>query len=345
MAKKKVKRWRSRPADKNGSTYATYRKPEGEKVYKIKGDSPKKEPSELQKQYAEQKQKEHASKAPQHKKSKYKSAPASRPEARTVADKDRIREQHAKVRKRNNVVFRACVACGFLVIAMVVCIFIFFKIGEIQVTGSEKYKASQIVEASGVELGDNLYAPTALSVQNKLSEKLPYIQSVTLKHQLPDVLIICVKETTAEFAFESKNETTTKYILTDHQLKFLEVADEPPKNAAVIEGAGIKNADIGKTAEFKEAEKGEIIRNIKKAFKENDIDNITKIDISNIIDIQVVFNDAITIELGQDNALDYKCKLAAKAIADAQKDNEDATGVINVKQADKTKQAYFNPNS
>lgn len=346
MATKKVKRWRSRPASKKGGTYATYPKPGESEVYKVRRNSSEpKEPSALQREYAQQQQKKTGTKQVK-KKRKYKSAPASKVRAQSYtpdSERERLRREKVQRKKRNNVFIRVAIAAAFCVVAALLSIFIFFKIGEIKVVGSEKYTAAQIIEASEISLGDNLFAPTAAGIQHKLDTALPYVRTVTIKHQLPDILIISVKEASAQFAFKSANKTATKYILTDEDLKFLEVSDKPPKGAAVIEGVGIQGADLGEKATFKEPEKGELVKQIKAAFVQNKLDNITRIDVSSIVDIQVEYNGCITVQIGQAKELDYKCKLAAKAIEDALKENKNAAGTVNVKQADQTKQAYFNP--
>lgn len=348
MANKKVKRWRSRPAGKKGNSYASYPRPTDSEVYKVRRQEPaKKPPSELEQRYREEKQAAGVSEQKPKKKRKYKSAPASKQRAQSYAsydEKEQQRIQKAKKRGRNNVLVRAAVAAAFVVLAIVLSIFVFFKIGEIQVVGSEQYTAAQVIEASGIELGDNLFAPTAKGVQRKFDTALPYIRAVTLKHQLPDTLIITVEETTAQFAFENTDGETTDYILTDADLKLLEHADKPPSGAAIVEGAPIKPAEMGEKAEFEQEEKGELVKQIKRVFSENGLENVTLIDMTSTVDISVVYNDAITVQIGQTNELDYKCKLAAKSIEDALAENKKAKGTVNVKQADETKQAYFNPN-
>ena len=345
MANKKVKRWKSRPAGKKGDKYGTFPGPRESEVYKIRSDTPRKQEQQGEAESVEQRKKTNPKRKPV-KKRKYKSVPASKKNTyayATHSDKERLHRERMARKKRNNLIVRVAVASVFLVVAAVISIFVFFKIGQIKVVGSKKYTAAQVIEASGIELGDNLFAPSAKSVQNKMDTALPYVQRVVLKHQLPDVLIINIRESTAQFAFEISNKTQKRYILTDADLKLLEVAQKPPAGAAIVEGVGIKDADMGETAKFKEPEKGELVTHIKKVFADNGLDNVTRIDVKNIIDINVSYNDAITVQIGQANELDYKCKLAAKAIGDALKENKKAGGTVNVKQADQTKQAYYNP--
>ena len=351
MSKKKRSRWSSRPKETGNHTYSKYRKPDAQQeMYHIerkpKQPSPaieqhhheqtpsKKRDSSLPKKKAKKKVKIRVTK-------KYQSAPA--PVHGDDVQIEQRRAQREKKRKRKNMLLRLSVACIFLVVTVVVCIFVFFKIGKIKVEGSEKYTAAQVIEASGTELGDNLYTPTAASIQAKLDKQLPYIYAVSLKHELPDTLVICVKETQAVYAFKSTNKQQTRFLLTDSDLKLLEVVKEAPKHCAVIEGASLKGADIGEKATFKEAEKGEMIQKIHTAFTKNHLDDISAINVSNIINITVTYADALRVEIGQANNLDYKCKLAAGAIEDVLKENKKATGTINVKQAAQTKQAYYKP--
>ena len=350
MSSKKVKRWRSRPSG-NRARSDSYRRPqEAGEVYKIaRADgATKKEPSELDKRYIEQKQQSAPPAKQRKKKKKYKSKPASSapPQGYTsYSEKERLRIERTKRCKRNNVLIRASIASVVFVIGIVLSIFIFFKVGRIEVVGNEKYSAAQVIEASGVELGDNLFAPTAAGIQRKFDHSLPYVKSVTLKHELPDGLVICVKEGSAQFAFEVKEKGKKAYIITDEALKYLEKADKQPKGAAVVIGAEIEASEPGETARFKDEEKGELVKTMKAVFFDNKLENVTAINVKSTVDIQVVYAGAITVQIGQAEALDYKCKIAAKAIEDALKENENAKGTVNVKQADQTKQAYFNPAS
>ena len=217
MSKKKTQRWRSRPKDTGERTYSRYRKPDtAEETYHIRREDAPQAPSALEQRYREEK-KQQQKPVPRKKKGKqkrkYQSAPA--PVRSDDMQTEQRRAQRAKHRHAKNMFFRVMVACVFFVVVVVVCVFVFFKIGKIKVEGSEKYTAAQVIEASGAELGDNLYVPTAASIQENLDKKLPYIYAVTLKHELPDTLVICVKETQAAYAFKSSNQKQTRYLLTD----------------------------------------------------------------------------------------------------------------------------------
>ncbi len=77
---------------------------------------------------------------------------------------------------------------------------VFFKINSIEVEGNVHYTEEEIVNASGVNLGDNLLLTRDTTVVARLLTQLPYVSSVTLSHKLPDTLVITVAESDAQAA-------------------------------------------------------------------------------------------------------------------------------------------------
>jgi len=86
--------------------------------------------------------------------------------------------------------------CAVIVVALT----LFFKVNTIEVSGEKEYSEEQILEASGVSKGDNLFLLNKFDVANRLIKKLPYIENVRINRKLPDQLIISVTECSATFA-------------------------------------------------------------------------------------------------------------------------------------------------
>ena len=89
--------------------------------------------------------------------------------------------------------------CGALAAAMTV----FFKVEEVSVSGNSRYTAQEVVEASGVALGDNLYLLNKDEIVARLTRELPYLSQVRIRRQLPSTLTVEVTETQAAAAVES----------------------------------------------------------------------------------------------------------------------------------------------
>lgn len=83
------------------------------------------------------------------------------------------------------------VICAVIVVALT----LFFRVETIVVTGMERYTAEQVIEASGVETGDNLFLLNKPTVNQRIRETLPYVERVKrINRKLPDTLLIEVEE-------------------------------------------------------------------------------------------------------------------------------------------------------
>lgn len=86
--------------------------------------------------------------------------------------------------------------CGAIAVAMA----LFFKADSIRVEGNSTYSAEQVIDASGIHAGDNLYLLNKYDAADRIIHALPYVEQVQIKRQLPDTLVITVSECTAPAA-------------------------------------------------------------------------------------------------------------------------------------------------
>ena len=71
---------------------------------------------------------------------------------------------------------------------------VFFKIETVEVTGLTKYAAEEVIQASGVQVGQNLFRVSEEKVNGLLTQQFPYIQEVTLKRSYPARLTLEVTQ-------------------------------------------------------------------------------------------------------------------------------------------------------
>ena len=88
---------------------------------------------------------------------------------------------------------------SFLVIlaAIVVGCVIFFRVNQITVEGNSRYSAQEIIDASGVELGENLLLINKPQTSGNITRKLSYVQNVAVIRRPPDGLTLRITESTA----------------------------------------------------------------------------------------------------------------------------------------------------
>lgn len=85
-------------------------------------------------------------------------------------------------------------------IAVIVACVVFFRINEVTVAGNSRYTADEIIEASGIKIGDNLIALSESQVASRIRTQLPYVYSVSIDRTLPDGVILKITEHTAAAA-------------------------------------------------------------------------------------------------------------------------------------------------
>ncbi len=78
--------------------------------------------------------------------------------------------------------------------AIIVALTLFFRVDQVIVTGQQRYTAEEVVAATGVEIGDNLYLMDKNSIVSGMLEQLPYIENIRINRKLPDTLLVEVRE-------------------------------------------------------------------------------------------------------------------------------------------------------
>ena len=95
--------------------------------------------------------------------------------------------------------------------AIVAALTLFFKVETITVSGATEYSSEEIITASGIQQGDNLFLLNKYEIYESILEKLPYVSSVSISRKLPDTLLI--EEGGKKAAVEEGQERALKQLL------------------------------------------------------------------------------------------------------------------------------------
>ena len=90
------------------------------------------------------------------------------------------------------------VICGAISVALA----LFFKIETVTITGNSRYTQDKILEASGIQVGDNMFLMNKFNAVEDITHALPYIETVQIRRQIPTTLQIHVTECTAPAAIK-----------------------------------------------------------------------------------------------------------------------------------------------
>ena len=121
---------------------------------------------------------------------------------------DDIRRQKAKRKRRNKRVIAVATVAGVMLlaglIALIYCYAYGFPIAKISVTGKSNYTNEQIINASGVRVGDNMLRVHTKEVNRTVTAVLPYISAVKVEYKLPDTLNLRVTQTQEKYLIVGK---------------------------------------------------------------------------------------------------------------------------------------------
>ncbi len=257
-------------------------------------------------------------------------------------NRTQTRHRQNKKRRLKNKVRKALLAVILFIVLIavgaVLSLTVFFKAQTVNVSGSGIYSQEQIVNASAIDIGDNLFLINSNRAAQKITTQLPYIYNVKIKKQLPATVKITVTDATAAYAIENGDET---FILADDNYKVLEVsAAEQPAGSVLITDAAIKSAEPGSRLEFDDDTISDCLIKITDAIKATEMKSATAISCKDINNNYIIYDGRITFELGSCDDLEIKIKRGVLICDEMNETNPSIKGKINLKSG---KQSYFTP--
>lgn len=82
-------------------------------------------------------------------------------------------------------------------VAIVFGMGVFFRVQEIEVVGSVSYTDEEVIDASGIDEGDNLFFINRFSASSRIFARLPLVEEASIERELPNKIIITVDESFA----------------------------------------------------------------------------------------------------------------------------------------------------
>lgn len=71
---------------------------------------------------------------------------------------------------------------------------VFFKVEQVVVEGNQRYTAQEVENASGIQIGDNLFRLNKYQIKTDILQTLPYVEGVNIVRRLPSTIAITVHE-------------------------------------------------------------------------------------------------------------------------------------------------------
>lgn len=225
--------------------------------------------------------------------------------------------QQGKKRKTRSALYAPL---SFIVIcaALVFGLSVFFRVSGIEVSGNEIYSVEEIIGASGIEEGDNLFFINRFTAYSRIKSRLPYVESVQIYRSLPNKVVIEITESEA-IAYVSAEDGLWAI---DRSCKLLSQVSQAEVSALIrIDGLTPIAPAEGETVAPGEAEEPKVkyLSHILDQIYALDLRrDITYIDMANVASPSFDYLDRFTVKLGPDDEVAYKFQVLLSAVSKLQ---------------------------
>ena len=252
-----------------------------------------------------------------------------------------------------------------VVIAMMIGLSVFFKVGRITVSGAETYQPWTIVENSGISKGDNLLTFSRAKAVSQILANCPYVKDVRIGIKLPDTVNIEIVESDVVYAI--KDDQGTWWLMNSDAKVSEMINNSRASNYTQVLGVTLSSPKIGETGVATEiqteqtdpteevadtmptvaaivisgAQRLDTAKEILKALEDNDIvGEAASVDVSDVDNIELWYGSRYQVELGDSNNLTYKIACMYDAILQM---SDYETGVLDVSFNTWTDQVAYTP--
>ena len=198
----------------------------------------------------------------------------------------------------------------FVIVCAVIIILMsfMFRVKTIEVVGSSVYTPEEIISASGIQEGDNLFFINKFTATSQILSKLPAVDHATVDRALPSRIIISIIESDSIAYIDIQGE---KWAL-DHSMRFLEKlgADET-EDRIEIRGITAESPIIGTAVENSE----EISEMLELMGKYSMLPYISWLELGDDSTAQFDYLGRFTVKMKLDNEIDMSFQKLLSAVS------------------------------
>lgn len=221
---------------------------------------------------------------------------------------------------------------------------IFFRVKDVVVTGTERYTAWSVREASGIEEGESLLAFGKTKAAGKIMESLRYVKSVRIGITLPDTVNICVEELEVVYGVQDAEDG---WWLVSCDGRVVEKSNETKvKQTTVLKGFRLAEPQVGHSAVAQEPEQAasddtpvlitdqerlEAALSVITQLERNEIlGEVANVDVTDPANIQLWYKDDYQVLLGNPDRMDEKIMMMNRVIRQHEQEGGYQSGVLDI---------------
>ncbi len=217
-------------------------------------------------------------------------------------------------KKKSRSAFFAPLSFLLVCVAVVFGMGVFFRVQTIEVEGVEGYTPEEIIEASGIDIGDNLFFINRAAASTRIYSRLPRVEVANVEPHLPNKLTIHVKESYALAYVEWQG---TFWIVTGN-CKLLQSAT-PDELGGLIQVLNIspESPEAGKAMTVAEEDNLKLayLQSLLSAIEELDmVQDVAQLDMSNPANPTFQYKGRFTVRMGSNDNTDYKLRMLLSGV-------------------------------
>ncbi|MEA5050346.1 MAG: FtsQ-type POTRA domain-containing protein [Oscillospiraceae bacterium] len=195
---------------------------------------------------------------------------------------------------------------------IVLSLTVFFPIVSVDVTGDvTSYTPQQIVDASGIRVGKNLFLFSAPAAEKRICEQLPYIESAQIHRRLSGQVVVECTESTRLLVVPC----TSGCLVINSQLKIVAQEQENTAGRTEVYGLTPRSPRTGAALDVTDEEGTEYLAYVVDAIMGRDmLSHITAVNVSDKLNLSIVYEDRLYVMLGTASNIDYKFKMLARVV-------------------------------
>lgn len=228
--------------------------------------------------------------------------------------------RHASQGRRRRKVREALVSValvfGVFVVLCVVIYQLLFVIRSLDVTGSGRYTVEEILDASGVDMGDHLYSFSSRVVQETIMLHCPYVAAVDVQRTPPGSIAFVVEEEEPVFYADFYGEMWE----ISRSLRMLDpISETDAKEQGLIKLKlpRIQEAVSGRKIVFSNTRSDTYIETVLDALQNSDLaGRVTMVDLRSAYDISMSCDGKYKLIFGDASVMETKLRLAVAVLED-----------------------------
>ena len=204
---------------------------------------------------------------------------------------------------------------------------IFFRIGKVKVTGSTRYTDEEILAASGIQVGGNLFLIRTSAGASAIKAAFPYVESASIRRRFPSTVEITIREAEPAACIETEDAC---WLVSEAGRLLEELPLAAGRKYLRLIGITLTEPEAGKDVQGAEGEERSVrlMNEVLAALREAELSSdVGWLDVSQTGNVKFSYLRRFVVRLG--TSADLADKLA-EAVATARELDEDARGTLDV---------------